>query len=89
MMMDVNQRRIKRGEIRSTLKVTTLEGPQGCVYGEAAQSDDYRQNLLPPRSGFNRVICGAGRSRGHSLGWLRFRSEECATLHSTNAAWAL
>src|SRR6266404_6309312 len=39
-VMDVDERRIKRREVRSPLKIGALERPQRGVEAEAAQADD-------------------------------------------------
>src|SRR5438270_2169835 len=47
-VMDIDQRRIKRRKIWSPLEVRPLKRPEGCVDTEPAEDHNYRNYLNPP-----------------------------------------
>src|SRR6478609_11326248 len=46
-VMHVDQWRIKRGKVRSPLKISSLKSPIGCVNAEAAKRRDHGDYLKP------------------------------------------
>src|SRR5439155_1374760 len=67
-VMNIDQRRVKRGKIRSPLEVGSFKSSEGCVDAESAEYHDYGNYLNPPSITLRRALNVGLPKRSHSSG---------------------